>query len=196
MIDITKPVRTISREPVTIISDKGRGEYPLLGYVGDSDDLRSWMLDGAWSNVSSANSIENYEPESQPEEWAAEKAALAEGKVIQYRSEICPEWEDVNEPFFYSSKFPFSPQYRIKPEPQWVPLEPSDAPPLSVFRHNTSDADCWCMPSEINHYGVTFWSYDCDGGGSHLFITWDEMMEYQIKRPNQDWKPCKKEVQV
>jgi hypothetical protein len=188
MIDITKPVRTISGEPVTIISDKGRGHYPLLGYVGDSDQLRSWMLDGAWSNVSSSSSIENYEP--QPEEWAAEKAAFAEGKAIQYRG-VSGEWRDTTWPAWID---PW--EYRIKPEPQWVPLEPSDAPPLSVFRHNTADHDCWCMPSEVNHYGVTFWSYDCDGGGSHLFITWDEMMEYQIKRLNQDWQPCKKEVQL
>ncbi len=40
--DPTKPVQTADGMPVSLISQEGRGKYPLIGYIGDSDVLRLW----------------------------------------------------------------------------------------------------------------------------------------------------------
>jgi hypothetical protein len=63
----------------------------------------------------------------QPEQWAAEKAAFAAGETIQYRSDTNPTWVDTKEPLWFSREgHPFSPEYRIKPKQQKVPLDESD----------------------------------------------------------------------
>ena len=46
MIDYTKPVQTVSGEPVEIITTKGRGKYPIVGYIASSWDLRTWTKYG------------------------------------------------------------------------------------------------------------------------------------------------------
>ena len=48
MIDFTKPVETVSGEPVEIITTKGRGEYPIVGYLGLSDIIQTWTKDGLY----------------------------------------------------------------------------------------------------------------------------------------------------
>lgn len=48
MIDISKPVKTRDGQPVTILIDKARGQYPLIGYVGESDIVRFWTADGKY----------------------------------------------------------------------------------------------------------------------------------------------------
>jgi hypothetical protein len=46
-IDITKPVRTvIGKKPVEIISDKGRGGFPYVGYLSGSNVLAQWSEAG------------------------------------------------------------------------------------------------------------------------------------------------------
>ena len=46
-IDWTKPVRTkLTKWPVTLVTVKGRGDYPVVGYVGDNIDLSQWNLQG------------------------------------------------------------------------------------------------------------------------------------------------------
>ncbi len=46
-IDWTKPVRTkLTKWPVTLVTVKGRGDYPVIGYVGDNTDLSQWNLQG------------------------------------------------------------------------------------------------------------------------------------------------------
>ena len=37
MIDWTKPVMTIAGEAVTLITTKGRGNQPVIGYLGDDE---------------------------------------------------------------------------------------------------------------------------------------------------------------
>jgi hypothetical protein len=185
MIDITKPVRTISGEPVTIISDKGRGHYPLLGYVGDSEYLKSWQMDGAWSNVPSENSIENYEPEPQPEEWAAEKAAFAAGKVIQHRftdSLNFDNWLDCDMPSWYSRSE--CSEYRIKPEPQWVPLGPDDIVAGMEFIDQTGDRYQWLFVGDL--------AVSLDGMWFGLGELMSQGWQYRIN--GGEWKPCKKEA--
>lgn len=46
MIDFSKPVQTRDGRPVEIITTKGRGTYPVLGYAGDSAILFTWTTDG------------------------------------------------------------------------------------------------------------------------------------------------------
>lgn len=41
-IDFTKPLQTISGENVEIITLKGRGKYPILGFVGEFEHICSW----------------------------------------------------------------------------------------------------------------------------------------------------------
>lgn len=51
-----------------------------------------------------------------PEKWAKEKAAFAEGKVIEWRHPGWPEslpWRETTDPFWYSFN-----EYRIKPDPE------------------------------------------------------------------------------
>lgn len=69
------------------------------------------------------------------------------------------------------------------------PFSAGEVPPGSCFRHRTSDTS-WAMPSEVNDWGVTFWSYAGDGKGEHLFRTWEQMMDYQIKPPGFGWMEC------
>lgn len=50
--DITKPFHTRDGSKVEIISDKGRGEYPIVGYIGDVfRTLDTWTLDGIFSKA-------------------------------------------------------------------------------------------------------------------------------------------------
>lgn len=50
--DINKPFQTREGKRVEIISDKGRGDYPLVGYIGDHiRHLDTWTLDGIFSKA-------------------------------------------------------------------------------------------------------------------------------------------------
>lgn len=46
MIDFTKPIRTKGGLPVTIISIRGRGNHPVIGYIGEKATLYSWTPSG------------------------------------------------------------------------------------------------------------------------------------------------------
>lgn len=52
MIDPTKPVQTRDGQPVTLKITDGRGNFPLVGYVGSSVKLDKWREDGRWNNSS------------------------------------------------------------------------------------------------------------------------------------------------
>jgi hypothetical protein len=206
MIDITKPVRTKDGQRVEIFSDKGREPYPLIGYIGDSTALGTWTKDGMFfEQESSHHDIENYEPrpvrwncldplpEPQPEEWAAEKAAFAAGRAIQYRGSESSMWHDTVIPTWQPCC-----QYRIKPEPpepQWVQLGSKDVPCGSSVRMVTSQSglEIESMVLRSSKNGI----YICGQVGNIYEVGYDELFEdWQIKRPGGEWKPCKKEVQV
>jgi hypothetical protein len=46
MIDINKKYRTRDGEPVELITTEGRGDYSVLGYVGNGSNLFSWDENG------------------------------------------------------------------------------------------------------------------------------------------------------
>jgi hypothetical protein len=182
MIDITKPVRTREGTPVEIISDKGREPYPLVGYIGNGRELDEWAADGAYlTGTKSNNDLENYEPEPKPEEWAAEKAAFAAGKAIQYRGSESSMWHDTVIPTWQ-----FCCQYRVKPEPQWVPMEPDDIVAGMEFTNDTGTRYQW---AEVDTYGVTLLDSS---------ISFEQLLRlgYEYRINGGEWKPCKKEVQV
>lgn len=60
MIDYTKPVQTVSGEPVEIVTTTGRGKYPVIGYIDDSTQIRMWHANGASS--SGCNDLVNVPP--------------------------------------------------------------------------------------------------------------------------------------
>jgi hypothetical protein len=129
-------------------------------------------------------------PEPKHEEWAAEKAAFAAGKAIQYRGSESSMWHDTVIPTWQ-----FCCQYRIKPEPQWVQLGPKDVPCGSSVRMVSSQSglEIESMVLRSSKNGI----YICGQVGNIYEVGYDELFEdWQIKRPNEGWKPCKKEVQV
>ena len=46
MIDLTKKYRTRSGKSVELISNNGRGDYPILGFIGEDTLIRSWTMEG------------------------------------------------------------------------------------------------------------------------------------------------------
>ena len=45
-LNYTKPVQTVSGDPVEIITTKGRGDYPVVGYRQDAAFPDTWTLKG------------------------------------------------------------------------------------------------------------------------------------------------------
>ena len=74
-IDWTKPVRTKSKKtPVRIVCTDGPGDYPVVGFIGDSDTAEQWTIDGKYvaADVDDAD-LENTSPEPKRiriERWA------------------------------------------------------------------------------------------------------------------------------
>lgn len=65
-----------------------------------------------------------------------------------------------------------------------VPLGPDDIPPRSVFMEMDAPECAW----------VSCTSCSCDGVNLVVrFTTWQELYrDFLIKRPGEDWKPCRK----
>ena len=52
MLDLTKPLQTVSGRPVTLITTKGREPWPLVGYiVGMKRVTVTWKQDGAFQPI-------------------------------------------------------------------------------------------------------------------------------------------------
>ena len=59
MTDFTKPVQTRSGLPVTIITTKGRGTRPVIGYMDASEKLHTWCIDGSYTCASESYDLIN-----------------------------------------------------------------------------------------------------------------------------------------
>jgi hypothetical protein len=57
MIDYTKPVQTRNGLEVEIITTKGRGDQPVIGYIGKSDVTETWGVDGMYFEHGCGESI-------------------------------------------------------------------------------------------------------------------------------------------
>lgn len=65
MIDITKKYKTRNGQNVKLLSDKGRGQYPVLGYIGKRTTPSIWTLEGRYTisgNYADLDLIEVKEP--------------------------------------------------------------------------------------------------------------------------------------
>lgn len=51
MIDIKKKYKTRSGLPFYPVTDQGRGQYPIFGYVGDSENVKMWTKYGKYTQV-------------------------------------------------------------------------------------------------------------------------------------------------
>jgi len=45
-IDITKKYKTRDGQDFTPLSDKGRGNYPIIGFIGSAKVIQRWSKDG------------------------------------------------------------------------------------------------------------------------------------------------------
>ena len=118
-------------------------------------------------------------PEAKPEKWAAEKAAFAAGKTIQMKSSI-NGWVDMEGEIAWNG-----PEYRVKPEPTYIPLNASDVPPGSALRW-TGQHGSWSLITEILDGRVK--------GASGRYSFSELMEKCEILRPGEaEWKPCRKE---
>jgi len=122
-----------------------------------------------------------------PDPYAELKAAYAAGKAIQYHVGGS-EWVRVIDPSWIE---PIE-RYRIKPETKRAPLGPEDVVVGSLVRRSDWPANCEDMIISKTDYDVCFgvlgdpigrWSYA-------------ELMEFQIKRPGEDWQPAYKEIEA
>jgi hypothetical protein len=46
VFDPSKPIETVGGKSVTLITTEGRGEFPLVGYIGDDENLDFWTQEG------------------------------------------------------------------------------------------------------------------------------------------------------
>lgn len=45
-LDLTKPLETLDGDPVELITTTARGDYPVLGYIGDRPGVTAWTTEG------------------------------------------------------------------------------------------------------------------------------------------------------
>ena len=55
MIDINKKYRTRDGRPVELITTRGRDKWPVMGYIGDEDQVSLWSIDGSNNSYSRLN---------------------------------------------------------------------------------------------------------------------------------------------
>ena len=79
LLDLTKPVQTRDGRPVTLLTTCGRGDYPIVGYIGDDMNISVWMDDGRvctyMYGLNSPRDLVNPAPSIEEREMAAFKEA-------------------------------------------------------------------------------------------------------------------------
>lgn len=128
-----------------------------------------------------------------PDRWAAEKAAHAAGKRIEWRCKDKDKggWTDWRYVEFLSWFQDDSNEYRIapeqpKPEPKWRDLAFEDFPPGSSLRFPDRPEE-WHAVISADTNGVET---------SQSYYRYNELREQnaEIIRPGGQWEPCKVEV--
>lgn len=112
--------------------------------------------------------------------------AFAEGKTIEQQG--CVGWYPVEQ-----LTLDLPPRnFRVKKEPVLVELGPEDVPPGSVIRNG--GCAMWVLITHVGSEGV---GVEVPNGPDQIpiRISWDELADsHEIKRPGEDWQPCKKKV--
>lgn len=117
------------------------------------------------------------------QEWLQGKRAQAcmkgSGRWYDLKEDEPPLWDWLNQ------------EYRIKPEPKLVPLGPEDVPPGSAIRQEGFKY-CWRKCLGVFVDGVSYHSH-WGVGDCIRKADWGELERcWQIKRPGEDWQPCRK----
>lgn len=121
--------------------------------------------------------------------FAELKKAHAEGKMIQYQT-IDETWEDCSTPVWLPES-----NYRIKPEPKLVPLDPEDVTPGSVIRHMNATEWNWYSVVSIHRCNIALGSFNGNLGTDAP--TYHQLIDCLILRPGStEWIPCSKEVEA
>ena len=121
-------------------------------------------------------------PQLQPDPYAELKAAHAAGKTIQFLSGGVA-WRDCDGPPLYFSNL----EYRIKPEPQKLPLCADDVKAGAQFLSKCGQV--W-FPNHIREGYVCF--------GHFMSLTFQELIDdgWKIRCAGEtDWHPCYKLVE-
>ena len=121
-----------------------------------------------------------------PDPFAAEKAAFAQGKTIQFKGrESAYDWSDC-----YTAPGWFSDcEYRIKPDPVLVPLGPDDVPPGSLHFCDTNGY-LWLSIVAVTDKGI------CTTHGFTDFGSLFRCNTHKINRQDGlGWVPCSKPKQ-
>ena len=66
MIDINKKYQTRGGRPVELLTTNARGERPVVGYIGDWDNLIRWSLDGTNNSYSYLKAFDLVEVKPKP----------------------------------------------------------------------------------------------------------------------------------
>ncbi len=94
--------------------------------------------------------------------------------------------------------------YRLTPEPEYVPLGPEDVPPGSVFRGageaKEESNKGWCIITSATETGIRYWRH-CDPGNQTEY-PWRALFDYESeinrslplagKWDANAWEPCRK----
>ena len=118
-----------------------------------------------------------------PDPFAAEKAAFAAGKTIQYKSQINDhQWFDC----YIAPMWVDGRKYRIKPEPVMIPLGPDDVPPGSLHFCDTNGY-LWLSIVAVTGKGI------CTKQGFTDFGSLFRCNTHKINRQDGlGWVPCSK----
>ena len=118
----------------------------------------------------------------QPDPYAELKAAHASGKTIQCNANSGTTWIDLPKPYFGASVE----NYRIKPEPQKLPLCADDVKAGDEFLAPDGYRRQW---EKLSDKGINFvWTY----------ASWDDLATHGWKIRSigeTEWRPCYKLVE-
>ena len=97
MIDITKKYKTKTGLDVVLVSDKGRGEYPIIGFVefvGYDEDVQTWTKNGVFHLGNNFNHLDLVEVKEKKVAYLnIEKIGLCGYKVLGYGSRQTADFE-------------------------------------------------------------------------------------------------------
>jgi hypothetical protein len=170
------------------------GYRPLLlgeSYIADdeyySTFAKRWKKETyPGRNTTTSNDSHRRTTRSLPDKWAKEKAAFAEGKQIQRRGRFDPPtpWFDCPTNFVWI--YDGSVEYRIKPEPEMIPLGPEDFPIGCTIKHISWSSGSYAYPDVYaNHIRLH----------EGVYLYKDLRESWLIHRPSKPgvWEKCEKE---
>ena len=69
MIDINKKYQTRDGRPVELLTTNARGAWPVVGYIGDGDQVSRWAIDGAFCGTSPIRTLDLVEVKPKRVVW-------------------------------------------------------------------------------------------------------------------------------